>query len=717
MRKPAWILSLALVAGMVGLMGGPAIALHTVPGTVFVNTATCPALGDGSHGIPFCSIQAAVGHASAGDTVEVAAGAYAENVTIDKPLALMGAGPASTTISPASGNAVLVDMAAAGETVRIEGFEITAPGGSGIGLSSTTVLGTLEAVDLMVHGNHFNGLAKGDDAELAALHVSDSSFSENGFQGGGGSGDINLRLFSGDATFTNVDIMGDASPSLGHYAIQLKGVLGAEEGPPPGAATCNAPDVEIGNVNFTNVSISGAYSRPPLYIQCYQDLAGLSFTDVTTNIPDAGGAWAEMFVGHIQNGPATPTLDLGNTDFMGAKPTNISVGNFTGGLRVDATGALFDGNPVSDDPFAAEDAVTHRMDVRFGDSPTRGLVRFVADNLYVTENSASSPAGTTGGIQRAVDVASAGETINVAAGAAYPEEAVTVAKDLTLLGAQAGVDARGRTGYETELEGSISATDAADDITVDGFQITTTDAAPTGVALLIESAASTIQNNRIVGVSPAPGFTQPAQVAFLDVEDLIMMQNDVAGVDDGREANAVLVNGLVNSTATIQDNHIHGAGGGGLGLMVSNPNAVVTVSGNDLIDNGTDGMWVWHPAGATFDSIAANLNNFTGNGGLGINHPVGAEIDGTCNWWGDLHGPSGEGAGGGDGVSTNVDFAPWLTSAAPGGDCIGNPTPPSKNACRKQGWQSYDDDNVRPFTSQGDCLSYVATGGKNKAKG
>ncbi len=37
--------------------------------------------------------------------------------------------------------------------------------------------------------------------------------------------------------------------------------------------------------------------------------------------------------------------------------------------------------------------------------------------------------------------------------------------------------------------------------------------------------------------------------------------------------------------------------------------------------------------------------------------------------------------------------------------------------CKKGGWQSQYDDLGRPFANQGDCVSFVATGGKNKAKG
>ena len=61
-----------------------------------------------------------------------------------------------------------------------------------------------------------------------------------------------------------------------------------------------------------------------------------------------------------------------------------------------------------------------------------------------------------------------------------------------------------------------------------------------------------------------------------------------------------------------------------------------------------------------------------------------------------------------NGTTTTYNFE--LTPPPP-------PTPPSKDACKKGGWANYTDDAGRPFANQGDCVSYFATGGKNKAKG
>ena len=102
------------------------------------------------------------------------------------------------------------------------------------------------------------------------------------------------------------------------------------------------------------------------------------------------------------------------------------------------------------------------------------------NNVYVTPNSFDNGLGDNHwgdtdapSIQRGVDAASSGDTVNVEAGT-YNED-VNVDKSVTLLGAEAGIDARTRTpdnesiinspDGETELEISAS------NVTVNGFTV------------------------------------------------------------------------------------------------------------------------------------------------------------------------------------------------------------------------------------------------------
>ena len=52
-------------------------------------------------GASYDTIQDAINHASSGDTVTIDPGTYVENLTVDKLIALAGAGQGNTVIEPA----------------------------------------------------------------------------------------------------------------------------------------------------------------------------------------------------------------------------------------------------------------------------------------------------------------------------------------------------------------------------------------------------------------------------------------------------------------------------------------------------------------------------------------------------------------------------------------------------------------------------------------
>ena len=106
------------------------------------NAATLKVGGSGA----YSTIQSAVNAASSGDTIQIAAGTYNEDVdTKGKDLSLIGAGSAKVTIN-ASGNdsAITVDQ---GESVYLEGVTLT---GSDQGVN--VVASTFEGADIEIYG-------------------------------------------------------------------------------------------------------------------------------------------------------------------------------------------------------------------------------------------------------------------------------------------------------------------------------------------------------------------------------------------------------------------------------------------------------------------------------------------------------------------------------------------------------------------------------------
>jgi hypothetical protein len=131
------------------------------------------------------------------------------------------------------------------------------------------------------------------------------------------------------------------------------------------------------------------------------------------------------------------------------------------------------------------------------------------------------------------------------------------------------------------------------------------------------------------------------------------------------------------------------------------------------------GVRMGAPSDITGLDVFAHQNNFEGNTAAGIrNDGLGGTFNATCNWWNSASGPRNAGNPGGTGDTVDgtgpggVNFTPWLTAPAPSGACngplVGPPT--SKDQCKDGGWRSF---NNPTFKNQGDCVSYVATGGRH----
>jgi predicted outer membrane repeat protein len=190
-------LSLAGIALLLGLCAGPAsgagtaspIYVRTDGHDTLCNGATdAPYPGSGGPGLncAFATIQKGVDWVGSGGAVNVAAGTYTENVTIDQDLTLQGAGVDRTIVDGGASDSVLV--IASGTEASISGLTIrngSAPWGGGVYVSGAAIL-TLS--NSAVVSNTATWGAGGIVNAGGALTISDSTVMDNVVSEGKGGG-------------------------------------------------------------------------------------------------------------------------------------------------------------------------------------------------------------------------------------------------------------------------------------------------------------------------------------------------------------------------------------------------------------------------------------------------------------------------------------------------------------------------------------------------
>ena len=205
-------------------LGVRLVSASAAPGTITV----------GSMGCDYTSIQAAIDAASSGDTIEVRAGTYRENLTIEKSLTLKGAGRDQTEIKGKDeGKPVIMIESDQLIEVTIDGFTIAE---AKVGTERTgkedgihvkgKAKATIKACTISENGD--DGLSIGGSANV---EVHDNLFLENTLCG--------LKVYSSEAKISGTpnEMRGNGADLCGYALASLRKSLV----PQTGKAQLNVP--------------------------------------------------------------------------------------------------------------------------------------------------------------------------------------------------------------------------------------------------------------------------------------------------------------------------------------------------------------------------------------------------------------------------------------------------------------------------------------------
>ena len=647
---------------------------------------------DASGGADFTTIQAAVDASLAfgtPTTILVRAGTYDENVTISRSdLTLVSeSGRGATTINgqvSGSENATLtigsgfdnVVIGGAGQGFTIVGFD---KGNPGIENAAVYLLGghdgiTIRGNDIQAQGDL--GLLSNFGTSLTNIIVDSNIFSGQTFDGlAPASGDQFVTpnvarplvfLGTNDATqqstlpvsnisFTNNDVTGDAGAgALGNQLVNIDAqaslisgnVISGTTSSGAFAIRARGQDIDItnntldhtaggnsGGILVDNKGLPGTYSGNLLNGGTQGELI-LSLTP--GNDVANGNSGGDVFIADAGNDTYNGGGDADTVSYADTRDGYTISDTRDAHGRVTSFNTVSDSNPSSPSPAnEGTDTLTgvERLVFRNGtpgatsDDVTLDLTQPVqlfdtADNLV----------GTFSAIQSAVDAASAGYTIRVAAGT-Y-SETVTVNKSVHVLGANsevAGTNARSAESIVTKFVVTTPNT-----VEIDGFQINYTGGAGYKGVEFVGTAADLIIENNVFFSTAAGGGSGARAISLpvvtsghVTIEDNLITGSSTGkfstaawdrGIwaDGGNNAGQVeldVVNNAFVSTrtgmnvdgplaggSTISNNTFDTAGSG----ISFGPGATLGVVTNNNFENvDTDFNLQNIPTGATFDAETA----------------------------------------------------------------------------------------------------------------
>ncbi len=505
----------------------------TVPGDVTVCASGCDHV----------TIQAGVNAASAGQTVGVGSGTYAESITISRPMTLRGGGTLVTLIEALDG-APSIEVAD-GVDVTLERFGLS--GGEGIWAGGGDL--TLRHLDVSFTSGGDSGAVRGTGEIL----IEDSSITSNVSLGAGGG----VHSQGGSLTVRRVTIAGNSSAGNGGGILAEGGALMLDDSSISGNEGQNGGGVAAtGSLTIRDGAFTGNRGEFGGGILTGAGAIDIQGTTFTRNEADLGAAMYTRGGGvvrevEIVENTATGEFGYGAGIFADEEALEIVGGEITGNTAI-AGGAVYARGPVT-----------------LSGVPLTGNEAWFGGAIFAT----------TGGTVEATGMLVEGNLAQVGGGGAYIDGGGLTLADVRVQG-----NSSERIGGGLLVRGSASLILHASDVLTNTAEtgggiaaLTNGDDAPT-----IEVENGSITDNEAYGHEleeedePVMGY---GGGIYGDGATITIRGSTIAGNDGVRGGGIASTGSLVMENSTVSDN-ASAAGGGGLWLEGAADLAYLTISAN-----------------------------------------------------------------------------------------------------------------------------------------
>jgi len=611
-------------------------------------------------------IQQAIDAAVSGNTINVAAGTYAENVIINKSLTLAAASAPVLDGIGIGGVGMLINA----PDVTIDGFEIKnyaigirtygGPGSFGnlgilnSNIHNNTQNGILIVYDIFnnvtinnctISNNSQNGIGIANGVQITNLGISNTQVTGNGYHGlfvtNANIGNINIinSAFNGSTTNGYSGItFGTAASTIGDFSMQ-GGSLSGNKG--CGLSIVQAPSTfnsitlngvtiqnnlesgimlgggaRTGSLSILNSTFSGnAWEELDLSGGWFGAFAVTGSTNITNNVFAGGGPWAAIYIGNLASFGAAPVIYNNSFSGYGNAVFNVNA------TLVDASGNWWGTSTPTGVAAKAGSNVDYTPWLNSGTDTAPLTPGFQGDFSVLNVSAASPQTGSVGRIQEGINLVSTGGTVNIAAGN-YSEN-INVNKWVSLIGTLNGTDLAT---FLTPAANSpiitlaASGNSSAEPILLKNLHITTSDTAGasddgkmTGIRVVspgVPLSHIKLDNISVIGNNHVyPGLESGVSISLdTSLSDLVIINSSFKYLSYG------FISGAITST---------------------NPGSLtnVNISNTTFDHNSVKGFYAERLSDATFTNVTVTNNGNTAlcpswavttNAGIDINLKYGA---------------------------------------------------------------------------------------------